>query len=173
MNELPIGTTGSLWSRWVLQPIITQLKQGTTPERIALSITLGLVVGVFPILGATTFLCGVAAWRLRLNQPLIQLTNYMMTPIHVLLLLPFYRAGETLFQQPHVPIFSVNQLVDRFSASPVQFMADYSMVGIYGIVVWCLLAPLAMAVSYLTLRPALRHLSQHLPQKGTGVRARP
>lgn len=165
MTDTPGQVLESFWKRRVIAPIIAQLRQGTKPEKIALSITLGAVLGIFPILGMTTLLCSVAAWRLRLNQPLIQLTNYLLSPLHLLLLLPFYRAGETLFQQPHVPIFSVTQLMERFSNGPLQFMVDYGMVGLYGIVVWCLLAPPAVALTYLALRPALRRLSRQLHRK--------
>ena len=162
MSHSSAATAGSLWQRRIVQPILGQLRQGITPEKIALSIALGMVIGIFPIIGATTFLCGVIGWKLRLNQPLIQLTNYLMYPVHLLLLLPFYRAGETLFNQPHLPIFSVADLMQRFSASPMQFMADYSMVGVYGIAVWCLIAGPVLAIIYLLLRPVLRQMARQL-----------
>lgn len=165
MNAVPETARESFWKRRVVNPIVAQLKQGTTPEKIARSLALGAVLGIFPIIGMTTVLCGLAAWRLKLNQPLIQLTNYLMYPLHLLLLLPFYRAGETLFRQAHVPIFSIPDLMQRFSSDPQQFLVDYSMVGLYGVVVWCLLAPPAVALIYLALRPALRHLSQQLPKR--------
>ncbi len=148
------------WQRRVVAPIVGQLKQGITPEKIALTIALGIVLGVFPILGATTLLCALAGLWLRLNQPVIQLINYFVYPLQIALLLPFYRAGETLFQQPHVPIFSVTDLMQRFQASPTQFMVDYGMVGVYGIVVWTFVAPLLIAALYFATRPVLRRLAR-------------
>jgi uncharacterized protein (DUF2062 family) len=147
------------WQKRVVAPIVGQLKQGITPEKIALTIALGIVLGVFPILGATTLLCALAGLWLRLNQPVIQLINYFVYPLQIALLLPFYRAGETLFQQAHVPIFSVTDLMQRFQASPSQFMIDYGMVGVYGIVVWSLVAPLLIAAIYFATRPLLRGLA--------------
>lgn len=162
MNDSVVATTESLWKRRVINPIVAQLKQGTTPDKITLNISLGAVLGIFPIVGLTTLLCGVVAWRLKLNQPLIQLMNYLMYPLHLLLLLPFYRAGETLFGQPHVPIFSVSDLIARFSASPMQFIADYGMVGLYGVTVWCLVAlPLSGAL-YLMLRSPIQTLATRI-----------
>lgn len=149
----------NFWQRRVVAPILAQLKQGITPEKIALTLALGSVLGVFPIIGATTALCALVAWRLKLNQPIIQLINYLLYPVHLLLLLPFYRAGETLFGQPHLPIFSIGELVDRFKASPLNFIADYGMVGLYGVVVWCLVAPLAAILLYFLLRGPMRALS--------------
>ena len=58
----------SFWQRRVVALIVTQLKQGTTPEKIALTIALGVTLGVFPILGATTFLCAVAGVWLKLDR---------------------------------------------------------------------------------------------------------
>ena len=147
------------WQRRVVEPIVAQLRQGITPEKIALTLALGAVLGVFPIVGATTALCAVVAWRLKLNQPIIQLINYLMYPVHLLMLLPFYRAGETLFGKAHVPIFSVHELIHRFEAGPRQFIIDYGMVGLYGVVAWCLVAPPVAALLYLLLRGPLKAMS--------------
>lgn len=158
---------GSFWQRRVIAPIIAQLRQGITPEKIALTLALGSTIGLFPIMGATTMLCALAAWRLQLNQPVIQLVNYLLYPVHLLLLLPFYRAGESLFGKPHLPIFSVTELLQRFQASPMQFFADYGMVGVYGVVVWCLIAPPLAALLYFLLRAPLRAMAARL---GRGTR---
>ncbi len=149
----------SFWRRRVVGPILGQLKQGITPEKIALTLALGGVLGIFPIIGLTTLLCALVGVALGLNQPIIQLTNYLMYPVHLALLIPYYRAGEALFHVPPVPIFSVTDLFTRFEAGPWQFMADYGMVGVYGIVVWCLTAPLIAAAAYFILKPLLRSLS--------------
>lgn len=152
------STRGGFWRRRVLAPILEQLQQGITPEKIALTLALGAVIGIFPILGATTLLCGLVGLALRLNQPVIQLVNYFVYPLQLILLLPFYRAGESLFRQPHLPIFSVGELMTRFQAGPGQFLLDYGLIGVYGVVVWALLAPLLVAVIYYATRLPLRRL---------------
>ncbi|MGH8460445.1 MAG: DUF2062 domain-containing protein [Stenotrophobium sp.] len=157
-----MAARGSFLNRRLVEPIKAQLRQGITPEKIALTIALGVVLGVFPILGSTMLLCGLAGWRLKLNQPIIQVINYFVYPLQLILLLPFYRAGETLFRQPHVPIFSVTELMQRFASGPLKFMGDYGRVALYGIVVWCLLAPLVATLLYFTLRPLLRTLAGNI-----------
>src|SRR3546814_7024009 len=67
----------SLWRRWLIDPVVAQLRQGITPERIALTLALASIISVFPILCSTTLLCALVAAWLRLNQPLIQLANYL------------------------------------------------------------------------------------------------
>ena len=153
-------TQPSWWQRRVVAPVVAQLKQGITPGKVALTLALGGVLGIFPILGATTLLCGVAGVWLRLNQPLIQLVNYLVYPLQILLLIPFYRAGERLFGAEPVPIVNVPDLVARFGADPWQFLVDYGLVGLYGIAVWCLAAPLLALLAYWLLKPTLLAMSR-------------
>lgn len=155
----------SWWRRRVVGPILAQLRQGITPQLIALTIAAGLVIGIFPILGATTLLCAVFALALRLNQPIIQLVNYLVYPLQILLLFPFYRAGERLFGQPPVPLLSVVELSQRFWADPTQFFVDYGLVALYGVVVWILLAPLLVGALYLVLRLPLQAMARRLPAR--------
>lgn len=143
----------SFLARRVVAPIVRQLKQGVTPEKVALTIALGLVIGVFPFVGATTILCGVAAAALRLNQPIIQLVNYFAYPVQLIVMIPFYRAGESLFNRPHMPL-SLPMLLERFRADTWRFLADFGVITLQGIAVWCLLAPVvAFAIYHLTRRP--------------------
>lgn len=153
------GEKKSFWRRRVLAPIVAQLRQGTTPQAIALTVAAGVVLGVFPIFGATTALCVVVAVAFRLNQPVIQAVNYLVSPLQLLMLLPFYRTGETLFGQPHVPIASINALIERFWAGPWQFLIDYGLVALYGITVWSLAAPALFFLVYLGLREPIRRLA--------------
>ncbi|MEP7088240.1 MAG: DUF2062 domain-containing protein [Gemmatimonadota bacterium] len=144
--------------RRVMASIVGQLRQGITAEKIALTIALGLVFGIFPILGATTVLCGIAAARLRLNQPLIQLVNYIAYPAQLLTLLPFYRAGETLLGRPQVPL-SIPTLVERLRDDTGKFFSDFGMIAVGGIVVWCFVAPVFAGALYFGLRSPIRGLA--------------
>jgi len=150
------------WRARVRRLVVEQLTQGVTPRRIAFTIALGTLLSLFPLLGTTTVLCTLAAWALRLNQPVIQLVNALLAPLQLLLLFPFYRAGEWLFRQPPVPIFDLAELAARFGADPLRFLQDYGMIALYGIVVWLLLAPLVGALLYLALRPVLEGLARGL-----------
>src|ERR1035438_1407369 len=86
----------------LLRPIIELLKQEVTPEKMALSLALGAALGIFPALGWTTALCAIAALTLRLNLPAIQIVNYFVYPLQIVLLIPFFRLGERLFRVPHL-----------------------------------------------------------------------
>lgn len=142
-----------------------QLRQGITPEQIALTLALGVVLGLFPILGTSTLLCALAGVALKLNQPVIQAVNFLVYPLQLLLLIPFYRAGEVLFRAEPVPIFSIAELLARFEAGPLRFLIDYGQVGAYGIVVWLLLAPPA---AWLIHRIGRTLLARMQPVRGPG-----
>lgn len=147
------------WKRRIVAPIVAQLRQGITPERIALTIALGFVLGIFPILGSTTLLCGIAAVALRLNQPVIQLVNYLAYPLQIALLIPFYHAGTIAFGGTPMPL-SIKLLVERFQADFAKFFADFGWIALQGIAVWLIVAPVVVAGVYFILRPALRALAQ-------------
>lgn len=148
------------WRRRLLAPILDQLRQGTSPREVTLALALGAVLSIFPILGATTALCALAGLWLRLNQPLIQAVNYLLYPLQLLLLIPFYRAGERLFGAEPVPIVSIGELVARFQDGPGQFLVDYGLVGLYGIAVWTLLAPLVFLILRAAIHPLVRRLQR-------------
>lgn len=165
MSAVPAAAEGSWWRRRVVAPILAQLRQGITPERIALTAALGAVIAVFPILGSTTLLCGLAAWALRLNQPVIQLVNYLCYPLQFALLLPLYRAGEW-FGAPHVSL-SIPEMLARFEAGPLEFVAEFGLVALGGVAAWLVVAPFAILLLYLALRPPLRLLAARSRLRGT------
>ena len=65
--------------------VSTSLKKGMSRKRVSLCIALGITPGIFPVLGTTTVLCAAAAILLRLNLPLIQLVNYAVYPLQLIL----------------------------------------------------------------------------------------
>jgi len=144
-----------LLKRRVLQPILDLLRQGVTPEKIALSIALGAMLGIFPAPGWTTILCAIAALVLRLNLPAIQLVNYLLYPLQIALLLPFFRLGEKLFNAPHLPI-SVPQILAMSKANLKDTVKLLWSTTWHAMVVWALFAPVAMALAYFLLVPLLR-----------------
>jgi hypothetical protein len=67
---------------------------GTPPETIALSVVLGITLGVFPVYGCPTLLCLAAAVLLRPHAPLLHAINAVTGPLQLALALPFHRLGR-------------------------------------------------------------------------------
>lgn len=135
--------------------IIDLLRQGVTPEKLALSLALGVVLGLFPVLGTTTALCAIAALVLRLNLPAIQLVNYVVYPAQIALLVPFFRLGEWIFRAPRLPL-SITQAVAMFRANYWHAMRFLWVSMCHAVVAWCLLAPFGVTLLYAVLVLALK-----------------
>jgi uncharacterized protein (DUF2062 family) len=143
------------FKRRLVRPILDLLRQGVTPEKMALSVALGAALGVLPVAGWSTALCAIAAIVLRLNLPAIQLVNYFVYPAQIALLLPFFRWGEKLFRAPHFPI-SVAQIYALFHAGAWMAIKLLWTTIWHAIVVWGMLAPVFIGLLYTILLPLLR-----------------
>lgn len=147
------------FQRRITRPILEVLRQGTTPEKIALSIAFGLVLGIIPAIGWTTLLCFLAAIMFRLNLPAVQLVNYFMYPVQLALLIPFIRAGELLFGGTRLPL-SLSQILSMIKADVRHAIKVLWIATAHAVVVWALVAPLAIYLIYRTLAPILRQFVQ-------------
>ena len=139
----------------LVQPLLELLKQGVTPEKLALSIALGAVFGIFPALGLTTTFCALIALIWRLNLPAIQLVNYSMYPVQIACIFPFFRLGEKLFRAPHLPI-SLAQISAMARADlwgSIKFLWSTTW---HATVTWALIAPVLTTILYVILVPLLR-----------------
>ncbi|MFC1479777.1 DUF2062 domain-containing protein, partial [Planctomycetota bacterium] len=116
------------------------LKQGVTPKKVALSMACGVVLGIFPVVGTTTLLCIMAAILLKLNPITIQIFNWLVYPLQILLLIPFFKLGDYLFQVKLLPL-NTSELTAMFRADIFETMYIFWRLILHGIVVWLLIAP--------------------------------
>jgi len=137
--------------------ILELLSQGITPHKIALTIALGVVLGVTPVLGSTTILCAAAAVVFGINLPLIQVVNYVVYPLQLLLLIPFIQAGQWLFRQPPLP-FSFAQLTALLRLRFWQTLAMLWEYTLHGLIAWLILGGMAALIIYIVSRPILGYL---------------
>ncbi|MDP1828749.1 MAG: DUF2062 domain-containing protein [Archangium sp.] len=147
----------ALLRRRIVEPLKAQLTQGVTPGRLATALALGAVMGVVPILGATTLLCGVAAVVLKLNQPAVQVANFAAYPLQLVLFVPFFHAGAWLFGRPEME-FTVKQLRAELNADRWGTLAHYAGANVRAVIAWAVLAPFVGVALYLLLRPVLRRV---------------
>jgi uncharacterized protein (DUF2062 family) len=147
------------WQERVVALIVAQFTQGFTPQKISLTIALGLNLGLFPILGTTTALCAIAGIWLKLNQPVIQLVNWLASPLQLAMILVFVRIGEWIVRAQPIS-FSIPELFRKFHESPVKFFQEFGMTGLHGIIAWFVIAPFLTALVYFILLPPLKKLAQ-------------
>jgi uncharacterized protein (DUF2062 family) len=147
------------WQRRVVDVVMAQLRQGITPQKIALTVAMGVTVGLFPILGSTTLLCFLTGIALKLNQPIIQAVNYLVYPLQIAGIYFFIRIGEWLTRTPPLQ-FSIAGLIQQFRAEPLHFFQEFGMTALRGVLAWILIAPIAAAALYFGLLPVLRRLAR-------------
>jgi len=123
----------------ILDTLTQALKQGITPQKLALTCALGVVIGIFPILGTTTLLCLGAALLLRLNIPILQLVNYLVTALQVVLIFPFIQAGVFIFGlKPFA--YTRDQLITLFRNDFWSLLKESGIFIAAGIAAWLLLS---------------------------------
>jgi uncharacterized protein (DUF2062 family) len=144
--------------RRVVAPIVVLLTQGITPEKIALSLAFGIVLGIFPVLGSTTVLCAAAAMIFGLNLPAIQLVNYLIYPLQLVLLVPFIRMGEKLFRVSPLQL-SLAQILRMVRTDPPHAIATLWLAEMHAMSAWLLIGLPAIFVVYFLLSRALRHVA--------------
>jgi len=149
-------TRGFIEKRLV-QPVVALLTQGITAEKIALSLAFGITLGIFPVLGSTSLLCAIAAMLFRLNLPAIQLVNWIVYPLQLMLIVPFIRAGEFLFRARPLPL-SLAQMLAMVHANLLAAISALWVATLQAVSVWLLVGPLLTLILYVGLSHVVRRL---------------
>lgn len=156
MTTAAVPDHASFWQRRVVAPLLAQLTQGVTADKLAATLAVGTACSLFPFLGFTSLLnLGVGAWW-RMNQPILQTLNQVLGPVQLVLILVYLRLGELIWRAPPMP-FSVAGMMETFSGNSAgAFLATFGWAGIHAFTAWALTAPLLIAALYAAFRPALR-----------------
>ncbi len=156
-----------LLRRRLVEPVRALLVQGLTPEKVALTLALGLCIAVFPVVGATTVLSVLAAIVFRLNMPLIQTVNVFSAPLQIAFIVPFIRMGEALSGRPPLRM-PLGRIVSAVTAQPLAALSTLWETTVWAVVAWCLAAPPAGLAIFLVLRPVLRHAASRIAARRAG-----
>lgn len=111
------------------------LRQGLTPHKLAMTCSLGVVIGIFPVFGTTTLICFGVAIAFRLNIAIIQLVNYLVAPLQILFIIPFIKIGTILFHLNPFP-YNTDQLTDLFRDDFLLLLKEVGLALLLGISVW-------------------------------------
>lgn len=148
----------------VTSPIMAFLKEGSSPEQLAIALALGIVVGVIPLLGTTTIICFLLAFALRLNMAALQLINYLIFPLQLLLFIPFFQAGSYFFEPQEISL-SVGQISEMMGTNFFGTISQLWLANLQALIVWFLLAIPSYFVLYYILLHTLRKASAAWEEK--------
>ena len=125
------------------------IRQGATPKALAASSAIGLVLGIFPVLGVTTLMMGAISVRWRLNLPLMLGLSYVIYPFQIGLLVPFVRVGEWVTGAAPAQL-SLDDLSKAFEANFLSALLDLGAANLQALVGWTLIAaPLGVLLYFI------------------------
>ncbi len=148
----------------IVQPSLTLLRQGTSPGKLALTIVLGFIISIFPVIGTTTVLCTIVAIVLKLNLGIIQSVNWLAYPLQILLLVPFIEFG-IFISDMKISIISVQQIKAVFNTGFIYALQTTWRILIGGIIGWAAAGiPVGVAL-YFLLHSVFQKIAQQREQK--------
>lgn len=115
--------------------ILTELKSGATPEKISQSLSFGILIGGFPLLGFTTGLGFLFGLIFKLNHLVVQTTNYLMYPVQLLLIPVYIKLVGLFLTVENVPV-RPDLIYKLFNEDWKNFLQLYGLVGLYAVLLW-------------------------------------
>lgn len=123
-----------------------------------MSISLGVLWGIFPVIGTSTLLCTLSALALRLNMIIIQGVNYAVYPVQIALLLPYYQLGHLFTGYEVTPANLTFIKTASFSLETFGGLSgDLAHIAINMLMGWLSLAPIVSIIVYFSANFALTY----------------
>ena len=154
--------------RRIALPLMELLRMGSTPQKLAWSIAVGIAIGINPLLGTTTFLCLAVALVFRLNLVASQIGNHIVYPLELLLVVPFLRLGASVFHAAPLPLRR-REILLEVRSNPLALAHRLWLWELHGLVVWAVVAVILAPVCALLLTPLLRRLHAHVERQRHAV----
>lgn len=139
--------------------IKSQLTQGASPEKLAQSLSAGMLIGCFPLLGFATGLAAVFGIIFKLNHIVVQTANYMMYPVQLVLIPLYIKVISLMIDVGDVPI-RPDLILELFRKDWVQFLKTYSLIGVYAVIMWFVISSILFVILQKLLLPAILKLNK-------------
>ncbi len=125
--------------------------EGLSPEKLAFSITIGIICGIFPVFGTTTMLSLLLTGLFRQNLLVVQSVQWTMALFQIILIIPFMQFGAYLLNQQQLHI-TIEQVKLAFHPGMMAGIKTIGIFHLYGILTWSLLLfPLASSSYFICL----------------------
>ena len=131
----------------ILIPFRLVPKDGLTPRDLAFSVTLGIISGIFPVIGMTTLLSIVLTMLFRQNLLVVQSVQWILALVQVMLIIPFMQFGAYVVNA-HALHINMAQINHAFQPGMLSGIKTVGIFHLYGILTWLILVIPASAVSY-------------------------
>lgn len=123
---------------------------GLTSQKLAMTLCVGAAFGTIPLVWGTSIICLVLAQILRLNHVALQSVNYLLWPVHLALLIPFFKLGAVLL--PWGPVLPGHQLSAIVHNPGLITMNIFFWLTLKAVAVWLITVIPAALLAYVILR---------------------
>lgn len=134
-----------------------QLTQGATPEKLAQSLSVGILLGCFPLIGFTTGLAAIAGVVFKLNHIVTQTANYLMYPVQIILIPVYIKVISMITDVGNVPV-RPDLIVNSFTNDWVGFVKTYALVGVYAVILWLAISLILVVILQKLFLPLILRL---------------
>lgn len=132
------------------------MAEGTSPQKLSMTIAIGIILGLFPLIGATSLLCLGASFALGLNKVFIQMVNYLVYPVQLVLFIPLIKAGNQVFNFSGSTVDYQN-LFHIFKTDTLAAMGEFGYLLLSAILLWLILA---LPLSVLLYSSSLKYIKR-------------
>jgi uncharacterized protein (DUF2062 family) len=148
--------------RKLVSPLLGLLTMGLSPAKLALTVALGFIIGIMPLLGVATLVCTALGYRLRLNLPALLLICYLAGPFHLLLYLPFIKLGIWICGASDFRM-SFDEILDLFRQDWLMALNKIWLANMLGVLAWALVSIPLGPLIFFSLRPLFRKMLYRQP----------
>jgi uncharacterized protein (DUF2062 family) len=137
--------------------LIDQLKVGVSTEKLTQALLAGIIIGISPLIGLTTFLAIFVGYLFKLNQVVLQTANYAMYPIQILMIPIYIKSVGYFFKVNDFPL-RPDLIWEKFKSGPALYFKTFGPIILYSILIWIIVS----IFLYLILRPLFLKLTSKL-----------
>lgn len=147
MNRITNYISGQ-YKKNVLFPLMQIRKEGFPSEKLALSVSIGIIGGTFPIIGLASLVCLIPTILFKQNLIIVQVTNYLVYPLQIALLLPLLRIGNSVIASNHIAL-TLSEVVLAFKIGIFHGINEIGIILLYGALAWVVIAVPALLILYI------------------------
>ena len=89
----------------------------------------------------------------------LQLVNYMVYPMQLLLYIPFLRIGAGFFSKEKFN-YSLEDITNMLTNDPMGTIGKFFVVNLCGLLLWLIIAPVVFGVSYFIGRVVFKSMAK-------------
>jgi uncharacterized protein (DUF2062 family) len=157
LNYWHSGKTRFVENR-IVGPLYKYIKLGLSPVKLSIAISIGATLGLFPIFGTTTLICVLLAVIFKLNMTVLQVVNYLMLPLQLIILIPLIKAGEYIFSSGHSKL-TIEMIVHAFKDSWLSGIKELGHILIMGAGAWAIIIIPLGIILFFILVPIIKKIA--------------